>query len=114
MEREIHTPPNGRDPYVYHRVYLYDHYYGPLKGRVYFHSEDPGKGDASIDLLLLTPSDTDFYYCQVKKVPGIKSNKAVLRVLEPSSKCYHTEGAGKIGTTQVLKCRSGKGAAPTW
>lgn len=101
---------------MYTAGYIYDHYYGPLKDRVYFHSEDPGKRDASIDLLLLTPSDTGFYYCQVKKVPGIKSIKAVLRVLEPSSKsrCYHTEGAGKVGTTQVLKCRSGQGAAPTW
>jgi len=42
-------------------------------GRVYFESEDPEKGDAAIHLLLLTTKDTGIYYCQVKKVPGIKA-----------------------------------------
>lgn len=33
--------------------YIYDRNYAPLKRRVYFREEDPRKGDASIELLLL-------------------------------------------------------------
>lgn len=96
--------------------YMYDRNYAPLKRRVYFREEDPRKGDASIELLLLTRSDTAFYYCQVKKAPGIKSIKTGLRGLEPPSKprYFHAVGAGKVGETQVLKCGSEEGAAPTW
>lgn len=93
--KSICHPMEKAEILLYMAGQTYDGYYGPQKGRVYFHSEDPGKGNASIDLLLLTT----IYYCQVKKVPGIKNIKTVLQVLEPPSKprCYHTEGAGKVG-----------------
>lgn len=91
-------------------------FYGPLKGRAYFHSRDPREGDASINILQLTPSNSGFYYCQVKKAPGIKTITCLLRILEPPSKpvCYHTEGTGKFVKTQVLICGSKQGTLPIW
>lgn len=111
--KSVRHPMEKKELLLYTAGQIYDSYYPPQKGRVYFHSEDPGKGDASIDLVLLTPSDSGIYYCQVKKVPGIKSIKTALQVLEPPSKprCYHTEGGVKA---HVLKCGSERGAAPTW
>lgn len=110
------NPMEKKTILLYTAGHTYDNYYEPQKGRVYFHKDNPGKGDASINLLLLTPSDTGIYYCQVKKVPGIQSIKTVLQVLKPPSKprCYHTEEAGKVGKIQVLKCGSEEGAVPTW
>lgn len=114
--KSVRHPTEKFEILFYTAGYIYDCNYAPLKRRVYFREEDPGKGDASIELLLLTCSDTAFYYCQVKKAPGIKSIKTGLRVLEPPSKprCFHVEGAGKVGETQVLKCGSEEDAAPTW
>lgn len=114
--KSIRHPMEKADMLLYTAGHIYDGYYEPLKGRAYFHSEDPGKGDAAISILLLTPSDTGIYYCQVKKVPGIQSIKTVLRVLQPPSKprCYYTEGAGDVGKTKVLHCASQEGAAPIW
>ncbi|CAK6978025.1 coxsackievirus and adenovirus receptor homolog%2C partial [Scomber scombrus] len=58
-----------------------------------------------------TPGST---LCQVKKIPGIRSIKALLRVLRKPSKpeCHSTEGAGEVGRTKVLHCGSGEGAPP--
>lgn len=92
---------------------IYDGYYRPLQGRVYFHSVDLGNGDGAIHLSLLTPTDSGIYKCQVKKVPGIQSIKTVLRVLKAPSKprCY-TEGTKAVGKTIVLHCGSQEGAVP--
>ena len=92
---------------LYTAGHIYDSLYEPLKGRVYFDAEDPAKGDAAVNLLLLT---TGISYCQVKKVPGIRSVYTVLRVLKPPSKprCDYTER----GRTKVLRCGSQEGAAP--
>lgn len=114
--KSIRHPMETAEVLMYTAGQIYDQYYEPLKGRVYFHSQDPEKGDASIHLLQLTPEDTGIYKCQVKKVPGIQNIKTVLRVLKPPSepRCYYTEGTEELGKTTVLHCKSQEGAAPIW
>ena len=108
--KSIRHPLEKAEILWYTAGHIYDSLYEHLKGRVYFDSEDPAKGDAAINLSLLTTKDTGIYYCQVKKVPGIKSIYTVLRVLKPPSKprCSYTER----GQTKVLRCESQEGAAP--
>ncbi|XP_053275517.1 coxsackievirus and adenovirus receptor homolog [Pleuronectes platessa] len=108
--KSIRHPLDTAEFLLYTAGHIYDTLYEPLKGRVYFDSEDPEKGNAAIHLLLLTTKDTGVYYCQVKKVVGIRRIYTVLRVLKPPSKpsCNYTEG----GQTKVLRCRSQEGAAP--
>ncbi|XP_062393205.1 coxsackievirus and adenovirus receptor homolog [Sardina pilchardus] len=96
----------------------YENYYAPLKDRVHFNSMDPKNGDASINLLALKSADTGTYQCKVKKVPGIRSRKVVLRVMVAPSKprCY-SEGATQVGKDVVLRCDSTEGTNPityTW
>lgn len=98
---------------VYSGGLIYDDYYGPLKDRVYFVSPDPRKGDGSINLLRLTPSDSGTYRCQVKKVPGIHRITVILRVLHAPSKpsCY-AKGTAEVGGNLVLQCKALEGAIP--
>ena len=98
---------------VYSNGQVYDDYYPLVKNRVYFISVDPRIGDGSINLQLLTPSDSGTYKCQVKKVPGIHSIKTTLRVLHPPSKpvCY-TQGTAEVSKNVVLHCKVEKGASP--
>ncbi|XP_042370484.1 coxsackievirus and adenovirus receptor homolog, partial [Plectropomus leopardus] len=111
--KSVRHPMEKAELLMYVAGHIYE-YYEPLKGRVYFQSDDPGKGDAGIQLLRLTPSDSGIYYCQVKKAPAIRNIKAVLRVLQKPSKprCSCTEGAGDVGKTVVLHCASEEGAPP--
>ena len=112
--RSVRHPMETEEVLLYSAGQIYDSLYEPLQGRVYFHSEDPEKGDAAIHLSLLSHQDSGIYKCQVKKVPGIRSIKTVLRVLKRPSKprCYYTEGAGEFSKTKVLHCQSQEGAAP--
>lgn len=59
----------------------YEDYYEPMRGRVHFNSADPKTGDASINLTGLKSSDSGTYQCKVKKAPGIRSKKMLLRVM---------------------------------
>ncbi|XP_040886578.1 coxsackievirus and adenovirus receptor homolog [Toxotes jaculatrix] len=112
--KSVRHPLDTAEIILYTAGQIYDQLYEPLKGRVYFHSVDPAKGDGAIHLSLLTHRDTGIYKCQVKKAPGLRSIKTVLRVLKRPSKprCYYTEGVGEFGKTKVLHCRSQEGAAP--
>ncbi|XP_041933372.1 coxsackievirus and adenovirus receptor homolog [Alosa sapidissima] len=92
---------------------IYDNYYVPLKDRVHFISMDPRKGDASVKLLRLTPSDSGTYKCQVKKVPGIQKIAVILRVMHaPSKPSCHTKGTAEVGGNVVLHCNALEGAIP--
>lgn len=98
---------------VYSSGQVFDHYYAPLKNRVYFSSSDPRTGDGSIDLQQLNPSDSGTYKCQVKKAPGIKSIKFILQVLLPPSKpLCSTKGTTEVGKDVILHCKAEKGASP--
>lgn len=112
--KSVRSPMEKDQVLMYTAGHIYGDYHKDLKGRAYFQEGDPGRGDASINIALLTPLDTGIYYCQVKKVPGIRSIKAILRVLRKPSKpeCHSTEGAGEVGRTKVLHCGSGEGAPP--
>lgn len=106
--KSVHQPMEKAEVLFYTAEHIYGNLYEHLKGRVYFDAQDPQQGDAAIRLLQLPRKDTGIYSCQVKKVPGIQSIKAVLRVLERPSKprCYYTEGDGEFGKTRVLDCGS--------
>ncbi|XP_041942523.1 coxsackievirus and adenovirus receptor homolog [Alosa sapidissima] len=92
---------------------IYDNYYVPLKDRVHFISTDPRKGDASVKLLRLRPSDSGTYKCQVKKVPGIQRIAVILRVMHaPSNPSCHTKGTAEVGGNVVLHCNAQEGAIP--
>ncbi|XP_059199171.1 coxsackievirus and adenovirus receptor homolog [Centropristis striata] len=113
--KSVRHPMEVAEVLLYSDGQIYDDYYQPLKGRVSFRAEDPGRGDATIHLLLLTPSDSGIYKCQVKKIPGIQNVKKVLRVLKKPSKpqCYYTTGGDAgVGNPKVLHCGSQEGAAP--
>ena len=98
---------------VYSAGQIYDHYYEPLKDRVHFTSMDPRSGDGSINLLLLTPSDSGTYRCQVKKVPGIQRITTILRVMQaPSKPSCHLKGTAEVGGNVVLHCNAVEGAIP--
>ncbi|KAG8001014.1 Coxsackievirus and adenovirus receptor-like protein [Nibea albiflora] len=114
--KSVRHPMEMAGVLLYTAEHIYNNLYEHLKGRVYFDAQDPEKGDAAIHLSQLTQQDTGLYYCQVKKAPGIQRIKAVLRVLERSSKpkCYSTEEDGEFGKTKVLHCGSEEGAAPIW
>ncbi|XP_063059339.1 coxsackievirus and adenovirus receptor homolog [Engraulis encrasicolus] len=91
----------------------YENYYPPLKDRVHFFSSDPKTGDASINLLALKSADTGTYQCKVKKVPGIRSRKVVLRVMvAPSKPRCSSEGSSEVGKDVVLRCASSDGTSP--
>lgn len=114
--KSIRHPTEKEVVLMYAAGQIFDGYYEALTGRVYFHSADPGRGDGNIQLTLLTPSDSGIYYCQVKKAPGLRSVKTVVRVLKPPSgaSCYSTERAGVVGKTKVLHCGTQEGAPPVW
>ncbi|CAG5876339.1 unnamed protein product [Menidia menidia] len=91
----------------------YEDYYEPMIGRVHFNSPDPKKGDASINLTGLKPTDSGTYQCKVKKAPGIRSKKMQLIVMVRPSKprCY-AEGATEEGKDVVLRCTTSEGTKP--
>ncbi|XP_066507757.1 coxsackievirus and adenovirus receptor homolog [Hoplias malabaricus] len=92
---------------------VYEDYYPPLKGRVYFSLPDPKSGDASINLSHLKASDTGTYQCKVKKAPGIGSQKVLLTVMvRPSKPRCSVEGSAQVGSDVVLKCKSTDGTSP--
>lgn len=73
--------PLGLQVILYSGDRAYEDYYEPMRGRVHFNSADPKTGDASINLTGLKSSDSGTYQCKVKKAPGIRSKKMLLRVM---------------------------------
>ncbi|KAG8450008.1 hypothetical protein GDO86_016626 [Hymenochirus boettgeri] len=51
-----------------------------LMSRLKFSANDPSKGDASITISYLVPSDSGTYQCKVKKNPGVAFRKVSLTV----------------------------------
>ena len=97
----------------HHQVILYsgdrtyEDYYEPMVGRVHFNSPDPKKGDASINLTGLKPTDSGTYQCKVKKAPGIRSRKMQLIVMGEWTGMLEQEKNSDVKLVAFL-CSQGK------
>ncbi|XP_072470837.1 coxsackievirus and adenovirus receptor [Notamacropus eugenii] len=94
---------------------IYDMYSEDLKGRVYFTSNDPRLGDASINITNLRLSDKGTYQCKVKKLPGVGNKKMELSVLyKPSGTRCYVDGSSEIGSDFKIRCESKEGSLPLY
>ncbi|OCT69365.1 coxsackievirus and adenovirus receptor homolog [Xenopus laevis] len=84
-----------------------------LMRRLSFSATDPSKGDASITINYLEPSDSRTFQCKVKKNPGVASRKISLIVQVPPTNpnCW-IDGEQVKGKDVTLKCRADGATTP--
>ncbi|KAE8588613.1 hypothetical protein XENTR_v10022639 [Xenopus tropicalis] len=84
-----------------------------LMRRLSFSATDPSKGDASITITYLEPSDSRTLQCKVKKNPGVASRKVSLIVQVPPThpNCW-IDGEQVKGKDVTLKCQANGATTP--
>ncbi|XP_069492507.1 coxsackievirus and adenovirus receptor isoform X2 [Ambystoma mexicanum] len=87
--------------------------YPEMSNRVHFTSDDPRRGDASLNITGLKLADSGSYQCRVMKHPGTDNKKLLLTVSERPGKmkCY-VDGTQEIGSDLKLKCEAKEGTPP--